>query len=107
LLRPIIFTLFQATNVLVQNIKMINSPNWFNLVNEGKNVTYSDITITATSTSSNSAGNTDGWGAFLSISLLACAGLNLACLDTYRSDNVVIKDSVINNGDDCVSFKVG
>ncbi|KAJ7872121.1 pectin lyase fold/virulence factor [Mycena olivaceomarginata] len=69
------------------NIKMINSPNWFNLVNEGKNVTYSDITITATSTSSNSAGNTDGW-------------------DTYRSDNVVIKDSVINNGDDCVSFKV-
>ncbi|KAJ7863468.1 glycoside hydrolase family 28 protein [Mycena olivaceomarginata] len=87
LLRPITFTLFQATNVLVQNIKMINSPNWFNLVNEGKNVMYSDITITATSTSSNSAGNTDGW-------------------DTYRSDNVVIKDSVINNGDDCVSFKV-
>ncbi|KAJ7820302.1 glycoside hydrolase family 28 protein [Mycena olivaceomarginata] len=87
LLRPITFTLFQATNVLVQNIKMINGPNWFNLVNERKNVTYSDITITATSMSSNSVGNTHGW-------------------DTYRrSDNVVIKDSVINNGDDCVSFK--
>ncbi|KAJ6480087.1 pectin lyase fold/virulence factor [Mycena vulgaris] len=69
LLRPIILTVFQGTNVLVQNIKMLNSPEWFNLVNEGKNA------------------NTDGW-------------------DIYRSDQVVIKNSVINNGDDCVSFKL-
>ncbi|KAJ7037716.1 glycoside hydrolase family 28 protein [Mycena alexandri] len=87
LLRPITMTLFQATNVLVQNIKMLNSPEWFNLVNEGKNVTYSNITINAASTSSHGASNTDGW-------------------DVYRSDQVVIKNSVINNGDDCVSFKV-
>ncbi|KAJ7727378.1 pectin lyase fold/virulence factor [Mycena metata] len=87
LLRPITLTLFQATNVVVQNIKMLNSPEWFNLVNEGKNVTYSNITINAASTSSHGASNTDGW-------------------DVYRSDQVVIKDSVINNGDDCVSFKV-
>ncbi|KAJ6460696.1 glycoside hydrolase family 28 protein [Mycena vitilis] len=86
LLRPITMTLFQATNVLVQNIKMINSPEWFNLVNEGKNVTFSGITLNAASTSSHGASNTDGW-------------------DIYRSDTVVIKDSVINNGDDCVSFK--
>ncbi|KAJ7676079.1 glycoside hydrolase family 28 protein [Mycena polygramma] len=86
LLRPITMTLFQATNVLVQNIKMINSPEWFNLVNEGKNVTFSDITLNAASTSSHGASNTDGW-------------------DIYRSDTVVIKDSIINNGDDCVSFK--
>ncbi|KAJ7163009.1 glycoside hydrolase family 28 protein [Mycena filopes] len=86
LLRPITMTIFQATNVLVQNIKMINSPEWFNLVNEGKNVTYSGITLNAASTSSHGAANTDGW-------------------DIYRSDQVVIKDSVINNGDDCVSFK--
>lgn len=25
--------------------------------------------------------------------------------DVYRSSNIVIQDSVINNGDDCVSFK--
>ncbi|KAJ7366378.1 glycoside hydrolase family 28 protein [Mycena albidolilacea] len=87
LLRPIILTIFQAKNVLVQNIKMLNSPEWFNLVNEGQNVTYSGITINAASTSSHGPSNTDGW-------------------DIYRSDNVVIKDSVINNGDDCVSFKV-
>ncbi|KAJ9122491.1 hypothetical protein QFC22_001919 [Naganishia vaughanmartiniae] len=32
------------------------------------------------------AANTDGW-------------------DTYRSDHIVIRDSVVINGDDCVSFK--
>lgn len=25
--------------------------------------------------------------------------------DTYRSSNIIIQDSIINNGDDCVSFK--
>ncbi|KAG7095644.1 hypothetical protein E1B28_006367 [Marasmius oreades] len=84
--RPITMTIFQGQNVVVENIKMINGPNWFNLVNESRNVTYRNITINAASTSANGPHNTDGW-------------------DTYRSDNVVIKDSVINNGDDCVSFK--
>jgi galacturan 1,4-alpha-galacturonidase len=64
LLRPIILTIFQAKNVLVQNIKMLNSPEWFNLVNEGQNVTYSGITINAASTSSHGPSNTDGWGRF-------------------------------------------
>ncbi|KAJ7109082.1 pectin lyase fold/virulence factor [Mycena crocata] len=86
LLRPITFTLFQATNVVVQNIKMINSPEWFILVNEGKNVIFSNMALNAASTSSHGPSNTDGW-------------------DIYRSDQVVLKDSVINNGDDCVSFK--
>ncbi|KAJ7043092.1 pectin lyase fold/virulence factor [Mycena alexandri] len=87
LLRPISLTLFQATNVLVQNINMINSPEWFNLVNEGKNVTFDNIHINAVSTSTHGPSNTDGW-------------------DIYRSDQVTIKNSHINNGDDCVSFKV-
>ncbi|KAJ6582833.1 pectin lyase fold/virulence factor [Mycena sp. CBHHK59/15] len=87
LLRPITLTLFQATNVVVQNINMINSPEWFNLVNEGKNVTYDNIHINAVSNSAHGPSNTDGW-------------------DVYRSDQVTIKNSVINNGDDCVSFKV-
>jgi len=86
LLRPITMTIFQATNVLVKNIKMINSPEWFNLVNEGKNVTFENIDINAVSTSVHGPSNTDGW-------------------DIYRSDQVTIKNSVINNGDDCVSFK--
>jgi galacturan 1,4-alpha-galacturonidase len=36
--------------------------------------------------SANPAKNTDGW-------------------DTYRSENIVIQNSVVDNGDDCVSFK--
>lgn len=65
---------------------MINSPEWFNLVHTSKNVTYSNVLINATSTTSAFIANTDGW-------------------DIYRTDQVVIKDSIIINGDDCVSFK--
>ncbi|KAI0087084.1 glycoside hydrolase family 28 protein [Irpex rosettiformis] len=86
LTRPILLTIYQANNVTVENIHMINSPEWVNLVNEGENVTYKNITISAVSTSKNQAKNTDGW-------------------DIYRSNNVIIQDSTINNGDDCVSFK--
>ncbi|KAI0753354.1 glycoside hydrolase family 28 protein [Daedaleopsis nitida] len=84
--RPILLTIFQATNVTVQNIKMLNGPEWINFVNEGQDITFRNITISAVSTSKNAAKNTDGW-------------------DIFRSDNVVIADSTINNGDDCVSFK--
>ncbi|KAK0223806.1 glycoside hydrolase family 28 protein [Armillaria fumosa] len=77
LLRPIILMVYQANNVVVEDIQMIYESN---------NVTYSNISITAESTSDNAAKNTDGW-------------------DIYRSDTVIIKDSVIVNGDDCVSFK--
>ena len=55
-------------------------------MNEGKNIVFRNITISAVSTSSHAAENTDGW-------------------DIFRSDNVTIADSDINNGDDCVSFK--
>lgn len=86
LLRPIILTVFQATDVLVENISMINGPEWHNLISESSKVIFQNITINAVSTSSNTAKNTDGW-------------------NIYRSDNIIIKDSVIKNGDDCVSFK--
>ncbi|KAI0669398.1 glycoside hydrolase family 28 protein [Trametes maxima] len=85
-LRPILLTIFQAANVTVQNIRMINGPEWINFVNEGQDITFRNITISAVSTSKNAAKNTDGW-------------------DIFRSDNVVIADSDITNGDDCVSFK--
>ncbi|KAF9460727.1 glycoside hydrolase family 28 protein [Collybia nuda] len=84
--RPIILTLFQATDVTVENIRMTNGPEWHNFVNEGTNINFNNITISAVSTSSHGAANTDGW-------------------NVYRSDNVVIQNSVITNGDDCVAFK--
>ncbi|KAL1678996.1 glycoside hydrolase family 28 protein [Schizophyllum commune] len=86
LLRPIILTIYQGDGVTVKDIAMVNAPMWVNLVYESNNVIYDNITITSKSTSDHEAKNTDGW-------------------DTYRSDNVVIQNSVINNGDDCVSFK--
>ncbi|RDB25271.1 putative exopolygalacturonase X [Hypsizygus marmoreus] len=86
LLRPITLTIFQGTGVTVEGIKMINGPEWHNLINESKDVIYQNIHISATSTSSHGPANTDGW-------------------NIYRSDNVVIRDSVIINGDDCVAFK--
>jgi polygalacturonase len=105
LLRPITLTIFQATNVLVENITMVNGPEWHNLVriilfnasaarnnlttfqvNEANGVVYNNIHINAKSNSSHNPANTDGW-------------------NVYRSDNVTIKDSVIVNGDDCVAFK--
>jgi galacturan 1,4-alpha-galacturonidase len=86
LLRPILLTLYQATDVVITNITMINGPEWTNFVNEGKNIVYNGINISAVSTSNNLAKNTDGW-------------------DIYRSDSVSIINSNINNGDDCVSLK--
>lgn len=65
---------------------MINSPEWHNLLNEGKNVVYNNININSVSNSTHQASNTDGW-------------------DVYRSDTVSILNSVIVNDDDCVSFK--
>lgn len=82
LLRPIILHTFNAKNVLIQGIHMINSPIWFNLVDSSSNVIFDGVTINAAT----GTPNTDGW-------------------DTYRSDSVTIKNSVIQNGDDCVSFK--
>lgn len=55
-------------------------------VYQSTNVTYSNIKINTFSYSSSPVANSDGW-------------------DIYRSSYVTIKDSVIKNADDCVSFK--
>ncbi|KAL0961308.1 hypothetical protein HGRIS_006267 [Hohenbuehelia grisea] len=84
--RPIVLTIYQAKNVVVKDINMIDGPEWFNLINEGENIVYDGINIDARSTNANKIHNTDGW-------------------NVYRSNNVVIQNSNINNGDDCVAFK--
>lgn len=58
----------------------------YNFVANSTDVTFDSLDISGYSQSKNVAKNTDGW-------------------DIYRSSNVVIQNSVINNGDDCVSFK--
>ncbi|KAI0716739.1 pectin lyase-like protein [Earliella scabrosa] len=84
--RPIPLTVGNATNVLVEDLREIGSPFWNNLVYQSTNVTYSNINIRAHSYSDSKTANSDGW-------------------DIYRSSHVTIRDSVVDNADDCVSFK--
>lgn len=58
----------------------------YNFVANSTDVAFDAIDISGYSQSKNVAKNTDGW-------------------DLYRTSNAVIQNSVINNGDDCVSFK--
>ncbi|KAH8198384.1 hypothetical protein TruAng_007481 [Truncatella angustata] len=85
LLRPILFVTDGLQGGSITGLNYINSPNWFNLIANTSDVLISDITINVHAVNV-SAKNTDGW-------------------DTYRADSIVIQNSVINNGDDCVSFK--
>lgn len=47
--RPIPLVVGNAKNVLVKDIKIVNSPFWHNLVYQSSYVTYDDITIEAIS----------------------------------------------------------
>lgn len=85
-LRPILFGTIGLAGGSISNLKLRYSPQWYNIVVNSSDVVFSDIDIEGDSVSDNPAKNTDGW-------------------DTYRSSNIVIQDSHINNGDDCVSFK--
>ncbi|KAF1952874.1 pectin lyase-like protein [Byssothecium circinans] len=85
-LRPILFGTIGLKGGRIEDLNLRNSPQWYNLVANSSGVTFSRINIAGRSMSKNPAKNTDGW-------------------DTYRSSNIVIQNSHIDNGDDCVSFK--
>ncbi|KAJ5895894.1 exopolygalacturonase X [Penicillium subrubescens] len=86
ILRPILVGIIGLHGGTIGPLKLRYSPQWYHFVANSSNVLFEGIDITGFSKSKNTAKNTDGW-------------------DIYRSDNIVIQDSVINNGDDCVSFK--
>ncbi|KAK7725800.1 hypothetical protein SLS63_007955 [Diaporthe eres] len=81
-----LFVIEGAKGVVMSNLRMRNSPNWFNMIANATDVIISNMDLIASSTGGVKIANSDGW-------------------DTYRSDRVVIQDSVIINTDDCVSFK--
>jgi galacturan 1,4-alpha-galacturonidase len=83
---PIPWVIYNAQNVLVENIKQVQSPFWHNLVYGSRNVTFNNVNLHSIQSNGKQAQNTDGW-------------------DIYRSDAVNILNSNIINGDDCVSFK--
>ncbi|KAL9624270.1 MAG: hypothetical protein Q9160_001517 [Pyrenula sp. 1 TL-2023] len=83
---PIPWTIYNSQNVLVENISQTQSPFWHNFIDGSTNVTFNNINLHSVQSSGKQAQNTDGW-------------------DIYRSSQVVISNSYIVNGDDCVSFK--
>ncbi|KAI0147483.1 polygalacturonase [Xylariaceae sp. FL1272] len=86
LLRPITLVIDSLDGGSVTGIQMNNPPNWFNFITTSSDILISDMILTVKVTGANPSHNTDGW-------------------DTYRSDNVVIQNSQVDNTDDCVSFK--
>ncbi|KAI9728290.1 MAG: hypothetical protein M1834_007692 [Cirrosporium novae-zelandiae] len=86
ILRPILFGIIGLKSGTIADLKLRYSPQWYNLIANSSDVVYDNIDISGYSNSENDAKNTDGW-------------------DTYRCDGITIQNSVINNGDDCVSFK--
>ncbi|GJC88930.1 putative exopolygalacturonase X [Colletotrichum liriopes] len=90
---PIMLTLLNAKNVLIEHINMNKSPFWHNLVDGCTNVTYSHVNMNSIQTNGKQAQNT------------VLYETNCRSWDTYRSSQVTITDCTIINGDDCVSFK--
>jgi polygalacturonase len=81
-LRPNFVEFFECTNVLIQDITIINSPFWEIHPLKSENVIVDGVTI-------NSHGpNNDG-------------------CDPEYSKNVIIKNCIFNTGDDCIAIKAG
>ncbi|KAJ6047249.1 uncharacterized protein N7446_012083 [Penicillium canescens] len=86
ILRPILMGIIGLKGGTIGPLKLRYSPQWYHFVANSTDLLFNGIDITGFSSSKNVAKNTDGW-------------------DLYRSSNIVIQNSFINNGDDCVSFK--
>jgi len=85
-LRPVLIGIDGLHDSILSDLMLRYSPEYYHFVANSTNVIFNNINIAGHSTSGNVAKNTDGW-------------------DTYRSSGLVIQNSVVNNGDDCVSFK--
>lgn len=79
-LRPVLFGLDGLKNSVISNLVLRYSPEYYHFIANSTNVVFDNINIAGGSKSKNLAKNTDGW-------------------DTYRSSDITIQNSVINNGD--------
>ncbi|POS76259.1 polygalacturonase [Diaporthe helianthi] len=85
-LRPVLIGIDGLHNSILSDLVLRYSPQYYTFMANSTNVVFNHFDISGYSSSSHEAKNTDGW-------------------DTYRSSDITIMNSVINNGDDCVSFK--
>jgi len=86
ILRPVLMGIIGLHDSTISNLLLRFSPQYYHFVANSTNVVFDNINIAGASISNNTAKNTDGW-------------------DTYRSSDLTIQNSHVNNGDDCVSFK--
>lgn len=87
--RPTLFYITGSTNVAISNLAFLNAPNVFHSSAGGSShVVYTDIVLSAISTSSNVAKNTDGF-------------------NVGPASYVTIHNASVLNDDDCVAFKEG
>ncbi|KAF8865204.1 pectin lyase-like protein [Acephala macrosclerotiorum] len=85
-LRPVLIGVDGLHDSIISDLVLRYSPEYYHFVANSSNVVFDNINIAGASKSANVAKNTDGW-------------------DTYRSTDITIQNSVVNNGDDCISFK--
>ena len=81
-LRPYMVQPYQCKNILIQGVKMINSPMWFISPVMSENITVEKVHIES------HGPNTDG-------------------CDPDACKNVLIKDCYFDTGDDCIAIKSG
>lgn len=79
-LRPIIMGVLGLKDSTISDLSLRYSPQYYYFVANSSNVVFDNINIAGGSVSANLAKNTDGW-------------------DTYRSSDITIQNSVVNNGD--------
>jgi galacturan 1,4-alpha-galacturonidase len=79
-LRPVLIGIDGLHNSILSDLVLRYSPQYYHFVANATNVVFDNINIAGHSISNNVAKNTDGW-------------------DTYRSSDIVIQNSVVNNGD--------
>lgn len=79
-LRPVLFGVLGLHTGSIGPFNMLNSPQYYFFVANSSNLVFDGININSYSTSTHFIANTDGW-------------------DTYRSDNIVIQNSHVVNGD--------
>lgn len=77
-LRPVLFGIDGLNNTIISGLNLQYSPQYYHFVANSSNVIFDNINISGQSVSKNSANNTDGW-------------------DTYRSRDITIMNSVIDN----------
>lgn len=80
ILRPIIMGVVGLHDSTISDLNLRYSPEYYHFVANSSNVVFNNITVAGGSKSKNPAKNTDGW-------------------DTYRSTDITIQNSVVNNGD--------